>query len=930
MKKILPIAIVLFLFTFGVTNSFSFTNVPKKTTVDYKKGRLWVRLMPEASPMEVFHNYIVSDRILKPHQSLTYDLFNYQLTKQFSSKRAAIIRAEEPLLRTYIIEWKDERTNEEVVRSLYATKQVEFLAYDYLPQLHSTTTTPNDPLLSQQEYLDVIKAKEAWNVYDGSPSIVVAVIDDGASQDHPDLKDNIAINTNEIPNNNIDDDGNGYIDDYNGLNFAKEYEDGSQWGNTFNPNDHGNAVTGIVGATANNGIGISGVGNKCKVFPLKVFTRESQTVREFFGYQALVYAALQGFKVANCSWGVGGNKSPIFQSIIDFCVARDMAIVAAAGNESTFTEAVYPASYFGVLGVGETDISGRVTPSSSLGTNLGVMAPGNDSYSISGASGYAGNLTGTSFASPMVAGVVALIRGKYPELTAMEALEHARNSVDDISSLNQFDAPYIGGSINALKAVSNQPFDKPGIRPLREPIFRNNNGDRKYSFKMGDTVSMYLPVKNFLGAGSGINCTVTAPSDFIGNLSLINPTVIIDNIARNEEREIGPFQFIFNSIPTQLLLFRIDFNNNKGYSNFAHSLFESQKPYTIIQNDSLIYSLFSNGTLGYEYFGTPNEKIGEGFGVRPFLSFLENATLMYCSGNSEFTASVAYSMAANSEEQYKFEIVKPIYSGDDNVSVFRKDSVEIEVKAIPHSSTTTVTRHTIKLKNTTQSKIDMPSIGYFADWDLGPGGSHNSVSLFQEAFIGVQHQNYAVKVKRPQTENIIGMSISSKESNLSFKATGGAREILSGTSIYSKLRGQNDINSSYSGDIVTSIGLTFEDGLAPQEEKECFICMGISHNETTLVQKLQECMNATYVSVQEQPDIASFEVFPNPTSNVVNIVVPRKGQLIVRNLSGNEVLSMPVENRSSFTTNSLPIGVYLFEYIGENALPQTSLVTITR
>lgn len=106
--------------------------------------------------------------------------------------------------------------------------------------------------------------------------------------------------------------------------------------------------------------------------------------------------------------------------------------------------------------------------------------------------------------------------------------------------------------------------------------------------------------------------------------------------------------------------------------------------------------------------------------------------------------------------------------------------------------------------------------------------------------------------------------------------------------------------------------------------------MGFSHNESTLAEKIKECMNATYVSVQEETNRTSFEVFPNPTTNVVNIVVPNKGKLVVRNLSGKEILSMSIENKTSFTTNSLPIGVYLFEYIGENALSQTSLVTITR
>ena len=925
MKNILLFALAVLLFTSTVANSFSITNVPKKTTANYKKGRLWVRLKPNVSPNEVLSDYTIAERILLPHQSILFDQYLYSVTKEFTTKRAEIIRAEEPLLRTYIIEWKDERSNDEVMNALYATKQVESIAFDYIPKRQSTSNLPNDPMMSQQGYLDIMKVIGAWGVYEGSPEIVVAVIDDGVAQDHPDLKDNIAINNAEIPNNGLDDDGNGYIDDYNGYNFAANFEPSKEWGNTFNSNNHGQNVVGIVSATPNNGIGIAGVGNKSRFFPLKVFTLN--TDEEFFGYQALVYAALRGFKVANCSWGVGGNRSEIFQSIINFCIARNLAIVVAAGNESSFTELVYPAAYFGVLGVGETDVFDAVTVTSSTGPNLGVMAPGYNSYSTSN-SGYSANNNGTSFASPMVAGVVALIRGKYPELSALEALEHARNSVDDISDKNQFDAAYIGGRINALKAVSNPPLAQPGIRPIAEPVYKNNNGDVLYNFNSGDTISMYLPVKNYLGAGSSIQCSLSIPNDFLGNISLTNPIVTINQIGRNEESELGPFKFILNNKMDELLLFRIDFDDSKGYKNFTHSLFINQKPFQIIQNDSISYSIFENGRLGYETIA--GEKFGVGFGVKPYESILSSGGILYTSGISSDVETTAYSLAHSEEPLYQFQIAKSIKSGNNAVSVLRKNGVEFEITAEPFTQTSTITRHKVLVRNTTDSVIVNPSIGYYADWDLGRAGKNNSVSLYPEAFSGVPNQNYAIKVNRTNSESVIGMTMSSKETNVSFSATGGRWLPLTASDVYPMLRGGVNIDGSFNGDAAASIGITFDDDLAPGQEKECFVCMGLSYNEESLTQKLRECMNATFVSVQEQPNETTFQVYPNPAKNNITISVPTSGQLIVRNLTGKEVLSMNIENLTSFTTNSLPNGMYIFEFVSHNSGRQLTFVSITR
>jgi len=922
MKNLLRITFIFLLILSLVTNVYSSTNVVKKSTEQYRKGRLWVRIIPEASPNEVFSSYSVAERILLPHQSILFQQYQFQYSKEFTKRRAEIIKAEEPLLRTYIIEWKDFRTNEEVVQYLYATKKVESVSYDFIPKRHSVASLPNDPLLNQQEYLNTMNVKDAWNVYEGSPNVIVAIIDAGAVQDHPDIKDNIAINQAEIPNNGIDDDANGYIDDYNGYNFAAMFEPSKEWGNTFNSNNHGQVVSGIVGATPNNSIGIAGVGNKSKIFPLKVFT--ISTDEEFFGYQALVYTALQNFQVANCSWGIGGNRSEIFQSIIDFCVARNVAIVAAAGNESTFTELTYPACYFGVLGVGETDVSDALIPTSSLGQNLGVMAPGYRSFST-GNIGYVSENNGTSFASPMVAGVVALIRGKYPELTAIEALEHARNSVDLIYDKNIFDAPYIGGRINALKAVSNIPFAMPGLRPIEEPVYRNTMGNIVTNYKNGDTVDVRIRVKNFLGAGTAIQCSLTIPDNFIGDLTLLESEITLQSIERNDEIDLGPFRFIVNDKSNNAYIFRIDFNDQKGYSNFTHFTFVNQKPYHIIENDSIAYSLFENGRIGYDIFDS--EKIGVGFGVKPFATILESAGLLYCAGVNPQTTSIGYS---NDDPLNRYEVVKNVKSGDNSFSVLKKDGVEIQVTAKPYSNTSTLTRHSIKLKNTNSATVAYPSVGYFADWDLGRRGSGNSVSTFQEAIVELPHQNYAIKINRTNTSNVIGMALSTKEGNVTFSATGGVFQIMDNSIIYSSLRNGNQIINSFVGDVVSSLGITFDDGLAAGAEKECFICMGMSHDEESLAQKLKECISSTLVSVQEKNDIVTMQVFPNPSKNNINVLVNGQGLLIVRTLSGKEVLSLQIENSSKINTNSLPNGMYIFEYTSNKNERQSTLVAITR
>lgn len=132
--------------------------------------------------------------------------------------------------------------------------------------------------------------------------MVVAVIDNGVDQTHEDLKASIAVNSGEIPGNFIDDDNNGAVDDYNGYNLAWE-DDGTQPGVTYNngAGGHGTNVAGIVSATTNNALGIAGIANRCKLFPIKAAPVNTGSI--VYGYEGMIYAAQRGFKVINCSWG---------------------------------------------------------------------------------------------------------------------------------------------------------------------------------------------------------------------------------------------------------------------------------------------------------------------------------------------------------------------------------------------------------------------------------------------------------------------------------------------------------------------------------------------------------------------------------------------------------------------------------------------------
>ena len=304
-----------------------------------------------------------------------------------------------------------------------------------------------------------INADQAWS-YGTSTSIVTAVIDTGVDYRHQDLAANIWSNTDEVAGNGIDDDRNGFIDDTRGWDFANNDND------PMDDNGHGTHVAGTIGAVGNNGVGISGVAWSALIMPLKFLDANGSGALSN-AIQAINYARVNGAKVINASWGGGGFSSALQSAITQFRNAGGI-FVAAAGNESNnnVTTPAYPANYAGAISVGASTRSDTLASFSNYGTNVQIVAPGQSILSTLPGNTY-GTLSGTSMATPHVAGAIALLWGQNPTRTAAQITDAVFANTDNVlrGAISQYGRLNVGRAAASLRQTS-APTIPPTITPI--------------------------------------------------------------------------------------------------------------------------------------------------------------------------------------------------------------------------------------------------------------------------------------------------------------------------------------------------------------------------------------------------------------------------------------------------------------------------------
>lgn len=383
-----------------------------------------------------------------------------------------------------------------MMKSAYEDRpEVEYAELDHRFQLFEA---PNDPLFSHQWYLDntaqgylgvnriaghrndtqVIKygtvdadvdALEAFEGDDETTTPLVGIIDTGVDLDHTDLADNIWVNPGEDLNgdgiiapleiNGIDDDHNGFVDDFHGWDYSG-YLDSIYVIEDNDPTDyygHGTHCAGIVGAVRGNGSGVSGITTPCRIMAIKIFPYA------FFSLSAkgIVYAADNGCDLINMSWG-SPYPSKLIEDALGYAIEKGVLPIAAAGNSGA-DDYFYPASLPQVFTVGASNSDDEVTHFSTYGEHIEVVAPGEDilslradttdMYAEGGASGIEPLVhvvdslyylaDGTSMAAPCAVGVAAYIVAASPGLTGQRIREIIEQSADD------FIFPYGGDSLHS-------------------------------------------------------------------------------------------------------------------------------------------------------------------------------------------------------------------------------------------------------------------------------------------------------------------------------------------------------------------------------------------------------------------------------------------------------------------------------------------------
>lgn len=312
-----------------------------------------------------------------------------------------------------------------------------------------------------------IDASEAWDTQKGSWNTVIGVIDTGVDYFHPDLFGNLWVNEGEVgedaegkrkSSNGVDDDGNGYVDDFLGWDFRNHDND---------PMDdyyHGTAVSGIIAAVGNEGNGIPGINWTARIMALK-FLGSKGSGSTVDAIRAVEYATLMGADILNNSYG-GGGYSRSFKEAIQTAYAAGVSFVASAGNDgnNNDTDPRYPSSYNvpNVVAVAATDFDDNraiwsSTKSSNWGpTSVDLAGPGKGNYTTSPGNSYR-YFSGTSSASPHVAGVAGLIRAQNPNLSVDETKNILLTNVDQIHDFEpEGSTPILtGGRVNARKCVES-------------------------------------------------------------------------------------------------------------------------------------------------------------------------------------------------------------------------------------------------------------------------------------------------------------------------------------------------------------------------------------------------------------------------------------------------------------------------------------------
>lgn len=706
---------------------------------------------------------------------------------------------------------------------------------------------PSDPEAEvdggAQGYLNVIKAYEAWDLSQGSEDIVIGVIDTGADLDHEDLAGNLYINEAEIING-IDDDNNGFIDDRTGYDFADGDADPQSDGS-----GHGNQVGGLAAADTDNGVGIAGLGFRSKLAPLKAFL--TTTTESSGNYDAIIYAADNGYDVINLSWGSINTFSQFNQDIIDYAVLEnDVVVIAAAGNSGTEVD-FYPAAYEHVLAVGATKLDDTKSDFATYGNFIDISAPGSAIYTTTNDT--YGNYWGSSFAAPMVAGVAGLIRAEYPNLNAEEVMERLRVTADEIDGVNPDFSGKLGkGRLNAFRALNDA-----NLKSVRVSEF-SITGENDQVFYFGDSISIDIVVENFL---ADIDLGVLSLSDASAELDYFTEEVNFGSLTHADTAGIAPISAIIssNAEPGSVIDIRVNLQDG-DYTDFQQFSLTLAPDHLDLEGGQAVISVGGNGELGSVASGT--EGAGLVLGTKTLASeiglilttgkdtVIDNAPRIFgTSKNSDFQVEQHIKPYRNSAaDRYAFN------------TFFEQDTlgVKIEQSSMSWEELDSTLVLSYRIINNSGSEIDSLAVGMFINWELNnPLANHASWDQSNTAY-AIDQDSSVWAGYRILTDGVVrhtALDLSDENDNLA-----DLDSVFSDSLKYTYLIEENLESAGLAGgnDIANLLGSLLTE-VAPNQTSSITFLIGFGRTQHEMEQRL-DAAEGLFGVFEDNPPLISEEV----------------------------------------------------------------------
>ena len=564
----------------------------------------------------------------------------------------------------------------------------DFILYAEPRYVYPILYVPTDPYAAGQYHLTDLQAFDAWDIEQGDSNIVVGIIDTGTSFLHPELKDKIACNTGDTLDG-IDNDNDGYIDNHRGWDFAGGAynlppDNDPSYVGVANAADHGVIVSGPVAGETDNGYGQAAVGFNTQIVPLKASFDNSTGIS--YGYDAIVYAATHNIPIMNLSWGSTGY-SQYGKDVTDFAaINHSCLVVAAAGNTPGETR-FYPASYPGVTSVAGTmviwDTSGTFYTSdhvwfnyANFGTtynyDIDICAPAYHVQTIQRHNGFYPH-SGTSLASPIVAGAAAIVKAHFPGLNPIQAGQKIRVTADNIYNRNpdpKYNGKLANGRVNLFRALTE---NKPSVR-IDSIWFTDHNDQVARPY---DTLDLYFRFINYLDPTQGLTATLSVVDTSV--LEVIQAVINVGQIPTLNSRDLQtPFKVVVKGDVSKKIntYLRLDFSDpNYSYTDFEYAKFEVF-PFSLdIDVNHLHTSLGLNGSFGITDF--PGNLTGLGLNYKGYGNVLQEGGFLV--GKSPAQLADAVRNITNTVEQdfassrsYEVNLAGPL--ADYEGSVYLDDS----------------------------------------------------------------------------------------------------------------------------------------------------------------------------------------------------------------------------------------------------------------